>query len=351
MPIARKLVILSYAFAPQIGGIETVSLLVARGFARRGDAVTVVTRTPSSGPEPAAPFRVVRRPGIPTLLGAIAQADRVLVSNLSLHLGWPLWCLFWRKPFVLVHHTTLARTDGRRRWRDRLKLALLYRPHHMAVSRFLAERIGRGAGLIRNPYNSAVFHARPEIGRDRDLLFVGRLAYAKGVDLLLQALREVVARRPWTRLAIIGTGGEEPRLRALTATLELDDAVDFVGAREGEALAQWMNRSRILVVPSRSHPPEICPVVPVEAMACGCVPVASRMGGLPEAVGAAGVLFEEGNTAELARVLLDLLASPERLAECRARAGAQLRGFEPESVLDAYEAAFAGCGAGRERAR
>jgi glycosyltransferase involved in cell wall biosynthesis len=337
-----RLLILSYAFAPSIGGIETVSDLVARGLARRSVEVTIVTVTPQAGPEAEAPFRVVRGPGPWRLLREMARADRVLASNLSLRLGWPLWCVFLRKPFVLVHHTTVARTDGRLAWQDRLKLLVLGRARRLAVSRFLAEKLH--AGLIRNPYDKDVFHAWPEIARDRELLFVGRLVYAKGVDILLRAMRALVDQRPQTRLTIIGSGPEQEKLQALAVSLGLAEVVEFLGAKWGEELARWMNRAKILVVPSRSHPPEICPVVPVEAIACGCVPVASRMGGLPESVGAAGVLVEEGNAMELASVLLQLLEAPERLETYRTRAAEHLRLFDPETVADVYEAQFAACG-------
>lgn len=339
----HKLLILSYAFPPSIGGIETVSLVLARTFAQRGYEVTVATEIASDGNDSKEPFRVVRKPGPGALIAEIRKADIVLQSNISLRLGWPLWLLFPRKPFVLVFHGPIARPDGSLAWQDRLKRALLLRPYYLSVSRYLADKIRVGSRVIRNPYDRATFRLMPSVARDEDLLFVGRLVTAKGVDTLLQAYVTVRKLRPQTTLTIVGSGPEEGALRALAKSLGIEQSVRFLGAKQGEDLAWQMNRNKILVVPSRSRPPEALPVVPVEAIACGCVPVASRMGGLPESVGEAGVLFEEGNVEELANALLDLLKSPDQLAIYRAKAGDHLLQFQTDAVADEYEKHFAAC--------
>jgi glycosyltransferase involved in cell wall biosynthesis len=197
--------------------------------------------------------------------------------------------------------------------------------------------------VIRNPYDNAVFRKTPGISRDGDLLFVGRLVTAKGADVVLRAFPLILSNRPETTLTIVGSGQEESALRKLADSLGIAERVSFLGARQGSDLAELMNRHKILVVPSRSVPPEALPVVPVEAIACGCVPVASRMGGLPESVGDAGALFEEGNFEELAGILLHLLQSPDALDQYRKMAGQHLRQFQPDAVADAYESHFAAC--------
>jgi len=339
----RKLLILSYAFAPSIGGIETVSLILARTFAQRGYEVTVATEIASDGKDPEEGFRVVRRPGAGSLIAEIRKADFVLQSNISLRLAWPLWLLFPRKPFVLVFHGPIARPNGRIAWQDRLKRALLRRPYYLSVSRYLADTIQVGSRVIRNPYDRATFRPLPNVQRDGDLLFVGRLVTAKGVDTLLRAYEIVHKLRPQTTLAIIGSGPEEGALRELAKSLGIEESARFLGARQGDDLSLQMNKHKILVVPSRSVPPEALPVVPVEGIACGCVPVASRMGGLPESVGETGVLFEEGNFEELANTLLDLLNSPGRLEVFRAKAAHHLLQFQTDTVADVYEEHFAAC--------
>jgi glycosyltransferase involved in cell wall biosynthesis len=183
----------------------------------------------------------------------------------------------------------------------------------------------------------------PKIERNSDLLFVGRLVTAKGVDVLLCAFNSVLKERPHSVLSIVGIGPEEDALRALTLSLGISQSVRFLGVRQGAQLAELMNKHQILVIPSRSKPPEALSVVPVEGIACGCVPVASRQGGLSEAIGDAGVLCEEGNCEELARTLLSLLNTPELLETYRSRAEHHLRHFRPDEVADVYERHFSIC--------
>jgi glycosyltransferase involved in cell wall biosynthesis len=337
------LLILSYAFAPSIGGIETVSDQLARTFSQRGYEVTVVTDTPRMNAEPEEPFRIVRRPSGLALIREIGRAEMVLQSNMSLRLGWPLWLLFPRKPFVVVHHTPLARPEGYKVWRDRLKRSLLWRPYCLSVSNYLAATIPTPSKIIHNPYAETIFRRMPEIERNSDLLFVGRLVTAKGVDVLLCAFQSVLKHRPLSVLSIVGNGPEEKALRDLAKSLGFDRNIRFLGPRQGVELAKLMNQHQILVIPSRSKPPEALSVVPVEGIACGCVPVASRQGGLPEAVGAAGVLCEEGNCDALAQTLLHLLSAPELLDSYRSKAAQHLKDFSPDAVADAYESHFAAC--------
>jgi glycosyltransferase involved in cell wall biosynthesis len=338
-----RILLCSYAFAPSLGGIETVSQLLAEILAQRDHDVTLVTSTPGNGQEENLSFSVVRKPGIRRLISEISRADLVLQSNISLHLGWPLWTLFLRKPFVVVHHTPIARPDGTLALQDRLKRALLWRPYCLSVSNYLAGTMSAKSKWIPIPYNSTVFRKIPGVQRSGDLLFVGRLVSAKGTDILLRAFEKVLKERPQSTLSIVGSGPERESLEQLAGALGVAPNVSFLGPKRADELAQVMNGHKILVVPSRSRPPEAFPAVPIEALACGCVPVASRMGGLPESVGEAGVLFEEGNIEELARILLHLLRSPGQIDAYLAKAESHVRQFQLEAVADAYEFHFDAC--------
>jgi glycosyltransferase involved in cell wall biosynthesis len=341
----RRLLILSYVFAPSIGGIETVSDLLARILSQRGYEIVIVTcaRAEDRSSDVAEPFRVLRNPGPLALTWEIHKADIVLQSNMALKLSWPLWILFPFKPFILVHHTPLARPEGRLAWQDRLKHWLLWRPYCLSVSRYLASTIWAESKIVPNPYASTVFKVLPEIERNFDVLFVGRLVIAKGADTLLRAFQLVLRNRPQSVLRIVGVGPEEGFLRELAASLGIDRSVLFLGSKQGHELAVLMNEHKILVIPSHSQPPEALSVVALEGIACGCVPVASRQGGLPDAVGNAGKLFEEGNSNELAEVILNLLDTPDLIAAYRSRGKEHLKQFDLDVVADAYESHFIAC--------
>ena len=59
--------------------------------------------------------------------------------------------------------------------------------------------------------------------------FIGRLVPEKGVDVLLQAMRQVVDRLSDARLLIVGDGPEKGRLQRLSQKLALGEAVTFLG--------------------------------------------------------------------------------------------------------------------------
>src|ERR1700736_3673382 len=107
-----RILLCSHVFAPSIGGIETVSDILAEQFCRLGSTVTVVTHTPGE-PVPTA-YQVVRRPSLEKLHRLGRDADIIFQSNISLQTLLPL--LPARRPVVITHHGYLTRTSGRRGW-------------------------------------------------------------------------------------------------------------------------------------------------------------------------------------------------------------------------------------------
>lgn len=88
----------------------------------------------------------------------------------------------------------------------------------------------------------------PEAGR---ILYVGRISHEKGLDLLVEALAKTV--QP-CHLRVVGNdvGGERKLVEEKIHALGLENRVEFLGYREGEALLEEYRRADILAVPSRS---------------------------------------------------------------------------------------------------
>src|SRR5882724_1149070 len=78
----------SVPYRPSIGGIETVSALLAERFHHAGHGVTLVTQTADGGGE-IDDFRVVRRPSDKQLFELVRDADMVFHNNISLRFAWP----------------------------------------------------------------------------------------------------------------------------------------------------------------------------------------------------------------------------------------------------------------------
>jgi glycogen synthase len=332
-----KLLILSYAFAPSVGGIESVSQVLAEDLSKRGYCVILITQTSAAVPEDNASFRVVRRPNHAVLLKWLFWADVVLQNNTSLRLAWPLYLLFPKKPFLLVHQTPIAQPSGAVTWHARVKRLLLRRPYGLSISQYMADTVGAPSKVIMNPFADDTFFPMVNIEPKKDLLFVGRLVPAKGVDILIRALALLAVKGIKTQLSVVGSGAEEQNLRQLAGAMGVDRQVTFFGPRKGKDLAQAMNQHKILVVPSRPKPPEALGIVALEGIACGCVAVGGRNGGLPEAIGPCGLLFESENVSDLANCLSRLLFDEELQREFRAAAPAHVSRFKRSAIVDDYE--------------
>jgi glycosyltransferase involved in cell wall biosynthesis len=183
--------------------------------------------------------------------------------------------------------------------------------------------------VLYNAVDVSVFHAGgrprlPELQNDALVIgTVGLLRPEKCLSLLVEAFAEVRRENPGLKLVLVGSGVELPRLRRQAADLGLGDSCLFQPAAAN--VVPWLRSIDVFVLPSRS---EALSNSLLEAMACGCCPVASRVGGNPELVvpGETGLLFESGDAGGLARALETLIRNPElrhRLAKQAAEASAR----------------------------
>jgi glycogen(starch) synthase len=328
-----RILLCSYVFAPSIGGIETVSSILADQFSRLGSTVTVVTDTP--GPQVTAAYDLVRLPSMTKLYQLSRDSDIALQNNISMRTIFPL--LLSRKPVAISHHTWLTRTDGRRGWQDHLKLATIRKCHNIAISQAISSALPVKSVIIGDPFEPGEFQNLGKSYRVKDIVFMGRLVSDKGCDLVLRALGILKAEGIRPSLSIIGDGPEMPALKRKTAELGLSAQVSFRGIlREGRG--REVAQHKIMVVPSTWKEP--FGVVALEGIAAGCVVVASRAGGLPEAVGPCGILFPSGDAGAMARAIQELLASPPLREKLLLESGRHLQRFQPEAVARTYLGVF-----------
>ncbi len=158
--------------------------------------------------------------------------------------------------------------------------------------------------------------------------YVGRLVPEKGIDLLIEAIRELQespANRPVT-LLIMGDGTERNRLKQLVIDAHLEGVIEFLDAGSPQQVASFMQRLDVLVLPSRTTPvwKEQFGRVLVEAMASKVVVLGARSGAIPEVIADAGLLFDEGSSTQLATQLRRLIASPALQADLSERGYARV---------------------------
>lgn len=326
-----KILIYSPLFYPSIGGIETVVSILASEFVSVGHEVKLVSQIPATDSK-IFPFEVIRQPSWQKLLELTQWCDVYFQGCVSLKGIWPL--LMIRRPWVVTHQTWYCRSDGSMGFQDSLKCFLTHFSTNIPASLALAEHIKTPSTVVPNPYREDIFYELPEISRDKELAFVGRLVSDKGVDLLLFALANLKQLGVTPRLTIIGSGPEESKLHQQVKQLDIVAQVDFVGVKVERELAKLLNAHKILVVPSLWREP--FGIVALEGIACGCVVIGSEEGGLKDAIGPCGVIFPNGDVKALTQALFDLLTNPDKLLTFRENVESHLSRHTKTTVAKAY---------------
>lgn len=222
----------------------------------------------------------------------------------------------------------------------------------------LAER----TRVFPNPIDTTVFRPdlpRPAGSEPKTLLYVGRVHPEKGVHLLVEAFQILHAQRPGWRLQIIGPsavaqggGGEAcmQRLRQLAASAPVEFSEPIYDLAR---LADSYRAADLFCYPSIAEKGESFGVAPLEAMACGVVPVVSGLACFRDFItaGENGLVFDHrvpGPAAALAEQLLAAMGDDGLRSALAARAAATAGRFSHEAVAANYLTDFAGlCTAAR----
>jgi glycosyltransferase involved in cell wall biosynthesis len=203
----------------------------------------------------------------------------------------------------------------------------------LAVRRQLIEEDRVQPGRIHVCYNAIDmqrFHPGPRLRPEAlagACLVIGvicALRPEKDLPTLLEAFARVRQLRPGLKLAIVGSGPLLPELEGLSRKLGLGSSCHFEPATAD--VAGWLHAIDIFVLPSKS---EALSNSLMEAMACQCSVVASRVGGNPELVddGGTGLLFPAGDAAGLAECLKRLIENDALRARLAAAASLFMRNF------------------------
>ncbi|MFZ4681182.1 MAG: glycosyltransferase [Terrimicrobiaceae bacterium] len=231
----------------------------------------------------------------------------------------------WPKPSVVSFHgMDIMQRKEEPGYNDRLRELLRTVPLVMARSESLAERLtelGCDPGKIRINRTGIPmdgFPARmrqpPADGAWR-LIQASRLIEKKGLEVTLEAFAEFHRAHPRATLVLAGDGPLLDRLQEKSAALGLADAVRFPGFFQQHDLARAYEEAHLFLHPSRTTPAgdqEGVPNSMLEAMATGLPVLATRHGGIPEAVtsGQDGLLVPENDAAALSEALLAITRDP-----------------------------------------
>jgi glycosyltransferase involved in cell wall biosynthesis len=201
------------------------------------------------------------------------------------------------------------RTQRLLRLSDYVPDAVLVNCH--AMRKYMIEHEHVAAGRIEICYNGVDTdqcfppNARPSV--PRSVGTVCALRPEKNLPLLQEAFARIRPKQPQLKLIIVGSGAELNALKENAARLGIQDTSIFVPATRD--VPDWLRAMDIFVLPSYS---EAFSNSLLEAMACGCAVIGSRVGGTPELTGNGeerGLLFRngdlEGLTMQLGRLIQD----------------------------------------------
>ncbi|MCP5541762.1 MAG: glycosyltransferase [Akkermansiaceae bacterium] len=174
----------------------------------------------------------------------------------------------------------------------------------------------------------------------------GRLIEKKGHETTLRAFARFRERFHAANLVILGDGPLEPDLRGLVNDLDIRAAVTFGGFVEETRMRLEYDWAHAFLHPSRTGADgnrEGVPNAMLEAMATGLPVLATRHGGIPEAVedSVSGLLVEEDDWEALAERMLDLTADPDawRAMGNAARAAVEAK-FERDGQVRVLEGVY-----------
>ncbi len=180
-----------------------------------------------------------------------------------------------------------------------------------------------GIPLDKFPFRERRF---PQDGKWR-FAQAGRLIEKKGLPVTLRAFAVFLRQYPNANLTIAGEGPLLGHLQELSRELNIDGHVSFTGFISQEQLREIYYTSHVFLHPSqtgRDGNQEGIPNSILEAMASGLPVLATRHGGIPEAIEdrVSGLLVPEGDHEKLTAALLDAAKNPEFLSRI-ARNGAE----------------------------
>ena len=160
--------------------------------------------------------------------------------------------------------------------------------------------------IIHCGVDPKLFEPRRHVGNGDRLLFVGRLAAAKGLPILLEALAKVEG----VTLDIVGDGPDRKMLNEQAVSLRLSDRIRFLGYQSQPEIRELLKQVDVFVLSSFA---EGVPVVLMEAMAAGVPVVATRVAGIPELVDdeESGLLVSPSDVNGLANAIRRLLADSD----------------------------------------
>lgn len=253
------------------------------------------------------------------------------------------------KKTVLTHHGLMGDEGWYQHWHLRQSARLA--DSTVAVSAALRSYIHDVAGVrgsrllhIANGVDIAAYtrqnrfmaEARTTLGLTEEAVVVGcvaRLVPVKRHALLLDAFDRVAQDTPKLHLVIAGDGPLAAALKQQAASMASGSRVHFLGAVADPRPVLWASDIFVLCSDSEGQPMAL-----LEAMAAGCAPIITAVGGMPDTVGLeGGVQVQPGNLDALAGAIQQLVTDAGRRRNLAEKARLRSEVFDFKITVSNYE--------------
>lgn len=356
----QKILIVSYDFAPRLGGVATCALEICRALS---DAPNVEVRViaPAGNHfdcDRVQKFKILRVPfSLGPRLAILTFTARIFLEilywrpNAIVDLLWlpdglatflATKLFFWRSTpyFLFAHGVEIFESEMTLKKRLRKKLSFIkkhvfYKAAGVfAVSSFTKNAVCANCKIpedkitvVNNGVNLSEFLPdlkSPELVQKLSIqdktifLSVCRLYNYKGIDQALRAMRLLKLERQDFAYLIIGTGPDRSRLEQLTKKYNLNEQVRFLDKVEGRDLAKYYNLADCFILLCREDrwTPNVegFGIVFLEAAACAKPVIAGASGGVSDAVadGFSGWLVPPRNTSVITEKLRGVMENKEQ---------------------------------------
>jgi len=375
-----KIVIFTDSFTPMIDGVVTATLELVKGLAKRGHKVIVIAPKHKHTKECTYPGVIVKRmPGIPALFYESFKINSIFsLSVLNflmkekvdvIHFQTPLTLgaqaiilsKVLNKPLVGTFHTFI--TDPQYTQHVKLHPRIAQRiswsyskgyyercdiitcPTKSAKAELVKNKLKRPIKVISNGIDTSLFSSinkkkakKKYNPHGKILLFVGRIAYEKNLDYLLDCFKIIATKNKTVKLVMVGSGPQMDDVKEKIKELELTHRVILTGRIERADLitSGIFPASDVFVTASTT---ETQGISTLEAQANGLVCVGLDAKGIKDIIknNHNGYLIKEGNKREFARKVLKLLDDKKNYERMRKNTLEEVKLHDIPTVIDDWE--------------
>lgn len=308
----KKIVVYSFTFLPNLGGLERNSFTLCNTLTSLGHEVTLLTKTPNSNTDDESyNFEVVRSTSFLTFLKVIASCELVIMNG-GITKPIAFISLVLKKKYMPLYANAELNFLKGSELSDKFSRFLFHNAfYHICLSEYTRKQTDKANSVVvLNPIDTELELINKDYNSisilQYDCLFVGRIIKGKGVYVLAEAIKLIKQKHGISiSVAFAGEGDATSELKEKLA----EDHINFkmLGRINGERLIDAYKSSRLVIIPSTTHV-EGNPLVLAEAISCGTPVIVSDQQAMVETIEDAGLYFKNGDSTELSEKIYSLLS-------------------------------------------